>query len=300
MTYIARWAGVDEAGAPCSIGLDDKGAVSVIKPQPKPDPVPVSSTHGHCSVWAMLWSNSPKTPIATLAPEIDEVRLAFAVDSGKLVGYGPYGGKAGLVAQLKAFLAARPGRFVSLSVGGGGYTISIPSVDTYITAIENIEKDFDPDEKFKFGGLNWDWEAKAFATNATRCIEVSRKLKALRGKGFFVSWSPNGTFKTAYRDALRSNLDVVDEIAQQYYDSVVSEQAALDATRAYLDAKFPASVVGVGMMLGSESTRWDLTKCASVMKAHADQLGVRISNLWEGSHPQTNSWAKAMAAATKV
>lgn len=297
MTYIARWAGVDEAGAPCSIGLDDKGAVSVIKP--KPDPAPTQ--RGHCSVWAMLWSNSPKTPIATLAPEIDEVRLAFAVNAGELVGYGPYGGKAALVAQLNAFLDARPGRFVSLSVGGGGYTISIPGVETYISAIEAIERDLSTTARpFKFGGLNWDWEAKAFATNAAKCVEVSRKLKALRGKGFFVSWSPNGTFKTAYRDALKGNLDVVDEIAQQYYDSVVSEKAALDATRAYLDAKFPASVVGVGMMLGSESTRWDLAECTSVMKAHVNQLGVRISNLWEGSHPQTNAWAQAMAAATKA
>lgn len=263
-------------------------------PTPDPVPVPVPTTGANtCSIWVMLWPNSPKVDIANLALEIDEIRLAFAVNDGKLVGYGPYGGKANLTNLLKGFLAKRPGRRVSISVGGGGYTISIPTVEGYVNNLLAIE----PDLGVPITGLNWDWESSAFKSNVAKCIAVSRMLKALRGSSFYVSWSPNGTLKDDYRTGLTGAGDVVDEIAQQFYDSVVSYEDALRETQKFVDV-FGPSKVGVGMMVGSANIYWDLNECKDYMTRLRTQLGVRITNLWEGSNFQTNAWAVAMKEIT--
>lgn len=263
-------------------------------PDPVPVPVPVPTTGTNtCSIWMMLWPNSPRVDVANLPLEVDEIRLAFAINDGKLVGYGPYGGKANLVTLLKGFLAKRTGRRISISVGGGGYTISILSATAYVNNLLAIERDLG----VPIGGLNWDWESNAFKANATKCIEVSRMLKALRGNGFYVSWSPNGTYKDDYRNALTGHDDVVDEIAQQFYDSVVSYDDALKEVKKYV-ALFGTSKVGVGMMVGSASVYWDLNECKDYMTRLRAETGVRITNLWEGSNPATAAWAVAMKAIT--
>lgn len=252
--------------------------------------LPVATSH--CSVWAMLWSNSPRTDIAGLPPEVDEVRLAFAIGDTTLVGYGPYGGKAGLIDQLERFQAARMGRFPTLSVGGGKQSVSIPDANRFISRLEAIEEDLG----IRFGGVNWDIESAQFITYANPIVVASRRLKADR-PGFYVSWSPNGVWKDAYRTALVNETDVVDEIAQQFYDATVSYDAALIEIKKYV-ALFGPDKVGVGMMVGPEPEYWDMSECVNYMSAFKAETGVRKTNLWHGGRPQAAQWAVEMKRIT--
>ena len=250
----------------------------------------------NCSVWAMMWSNSPKTDIANLAPAVDEVRLAFVINNGVLSGYGPYGGKANLTSALKAFLAKRSGRFITWSIGGGGQSIDVSNPTGFVANLAAIERDLG----VTFGGLNWDWESGAFASNASRVLEISRQLRAARGKDFYISWSPNGVYKNDYRSVLTGHADLVDEISQQYYDSVITYDQALTETRKYVDL-FGADKVGTGCaMPGSSGTgaAWTLPVWSTnVARLRAD-AGVRKTNFWEGANSSTTAWATAMKAVT--
>lgn len=267
--------------------------VPVLDPVPDPTPTPVGGSN-NCSIWVLLWPNSPRVDIANLASEVDEIRLAFAINDGKLVGYGPYGGKEQLGSLLRTFLSQRKGRRISVSVGGGGYTIVISDVNAYADNILKIGDDLG----VPIMGINWDWESRAFRVDAARCVAVSRRLKTLKGKDFFVSWSPNGEFKDDYRNALKNAADVVDEISQQFYDSVVTYDAALTEVRKYV-ALFGVERVGVGMGLGPDAKHWDVSECKDYMTRLRAATGVRITNLWwEGSTSLTNEWAAAMKKVT--
>lgn len=259
-----------------------------------PEPLPSSTSASHCSVWLMLWPNSPRVDVAGLPSFVDEIRLAFFVENGRMVGYGPYGGREKLAVLLNGFISARSGRFVSASVGGGGLNISIGDPDSYVG---NVVGEMDR-LGVPLGGLNWDWEHRDFRANASKCISVSRKMKAKFGEDFYVSWSPNGTYKDDYRNALRDSVDVVDEIAQQMYDdeSGISYEEALHEVKIYCEL-FGKERTGVGMMLGSNPKRWTLQQCSEYMKRFCTDEGIVISNLWEGSHPQVGQWAEAMGKA---
>lgn len=291
-------SGHHDAGQKLLANFSVNDVVTVLDHAPdapaEPDPGTSPAVASHRAVWVMCWPDSPVVDIAGLPDEVDEIRLAFLVGNAEPVGYGPYGGKDRLTALLKTFLAKRSGRFISWSVGGGGYTIRIPDVEAYAKRVISAGKDLD----VPIGGINWDWEHTDFKVNATKCIAVSRRLKQLQGNGFYVSWSPNGQFKDDYRNALRDAKDVVDEIAQQFYDddTGITYEEAKREVQIYCDL-FGAAKVGVGMMIGSNPTRWTLAECIDYAARFKRECGVTVTNLWEGSHASTKRWAVEMEKA---
>ena len=284
-------------------------ADAVVDPEPPVvvppvDPKPGSRVN-NTSVWLMMWSNSPNVDIANLPDEVDEIRIAFVINECQLVGWGPWG-KAAFVKGINAFLNKRAGRFVSLSAGGGGYTINVSSPSTYLSKAIALEAEIRNEmvaqklpnaSAFKFGGFNWDWENSAFKQNAGNVIKLSQMFRDTFGASFYISWSPNGSFKDDYRSVCKAYPALVDEMAQQFYDSQVSQSVAIAETKKYV-ALFGPDKVGVGMMVGPEAVYWDLNECDANVREIRKQLGVRKTNLWEAGRQGTVEWARRMKAAT--
>ena len=261
--------------------------VEVTPPVDPPVDPPVPVGDWNISVWGMQWSNSPKVHFDTLETTFNEFRYAFhngTSTTPRRVGDGPYGATA---TQTELRNLVKRGVRVSSSIGGGGYEVNVSDPAAFIRGLEAEERWLG----IRWGGLNWDWESSKFKAAAPNCIEISRRLKAAR-EDFYVSWSPNGSYKDDYRNALRDAEDVVDEIAQQFYDSVVSYEDAEKEVKKYI-AMFGADKVGVGMMIGSESKYWDINECLTYM-GRFSELGVRKANLWEMGRAGRAQWAKGI------
>jgi len=242
------------------------------------------------AVWIMTWPNSPRVDLGKIPTEVDEIRLSFLINDGRMVGDGP-AGLSTMRGELQKFLNARTGRFVSVAVGGGGYTISIPSVTKYIDNIKVAEKHWG----ITFGGLNWDWEADSFKANAANTIAISRALKKERGNGFYVSWSPNGSYKWDYSQVCQSAPDVVDELGFQNYDTEVSYDTSYDITKKLRGSSLRADQMGSAMMIENNNRkRWTLEQCIVNTQRLRNDLGVRKVALWEGGRAQSVQWYAAM------
>ena len=273
-----------------TVGLSSKAV------EPEPGGVRTSNI----SLWLMMWSNSARVDIANIPDVVDELRLSFIVDDGYLVGWGPWG-KAAFVKGIRAFLDKRPGRFISVAAGGGGYTINVSNPANYISKIVALEAVINAElknqrlkEGFTFGGFNWDWENSAFRANQANVLDISRRLRNARGKGFYISWSPNGSFKNDYAVVAQQQPDLVDEIGFQNYDTPVNYNTSLDITRMLLGNKIPSTSAGSAMMIGSGSNYWTLQQCIDNIKKLRADAGVRKVALWEAGRSQTNEWANAM------
>jgi hypothetical protein len=108
-----------------------------------------------------------------------------------------------------------------------------------------------------------------------------------------VSWSPNGVYKDVYRNALKNSQDVVDEIAQQAYDSVISYEQILVEVKKYVSL-FGAGKVGLCCALpGSSGTgqAWSLPTCLDYLDRLHKDAGIRHTAFWEGAHRQVGQWA---------
>lgn len=258
-------------------------------PGPQLPPSGNVTRESNIAVWVMMWPNSPKaTPLDQMPASVDEIRVSFAINDGQLVGDGPYG-FAEFQRQCKGFLSARSGRFISIAVGGGGYTISIPSVDAYIKNIKAIEMRYG----FTFGGINWDWESSDFKKNATNCVAVSRAFRAER-PNFYVSWSPNGTFKGDYAAVCQANPDVVDELGFQNYDTPVDYKTATDVIDLLQGTSLKPAQMGAAMMIGAGANYWTLQTCINnAARLRADK-GIRKVALWEGGNSEATAWYAAM------
>jgi hypothetical protein len=264
----------------------------------KPPVTPPTQPGGrvnNMSVWVMLWPNSTRVDIANLPIEIDEIRLAFFTDSGKLVGYGPYGQQE-LSRQLKAFLQKRPGRFISASAGGGGYDVDVSNPESYVSTVLSYEEKLG----VRFDGFNVDWESDRFRSMAPNIVKALRILKKRKGSQFYCSWSPNGTYKEQYRDVCHANPDVVDELAFQNYDTPVTYKTASDIIKMFLgNGKLRPDQVGIGMMIENNNPkRWTLAQCLDYTRRLCEEYGVRKTNLWEAGRAETDRWARGVKPLT--
>lgn len=247
---------------------------------------PTNTTGANTSVWYMSLGDSPKVHLNDGTAELfDEVRLAFTNNS-----FDPQPGPFG-IATFRSELQylVDKGVRITLSFGGGGYGTS-NVVGKVMDAVKRNEDNL----QIPIRGVNWDDEGMSF--NIATAITQSRAAKNERGDDFFVSWSPDGTVKWLYRDALVQNPDVVDELAfQNYY-----EGWGMDIVRMALDGflqgnKLKPEQLGLGMMTGPNSPAvWTLNECKQFATQAKQEYGIRKFFLWELSRQNTREWVQFM------
>jgi hypothetical protein len=264
------------------------GEVVEFSTRSEPPPPPPSSGPGNTSTWYMIWGDSPAVHVNTKpAIDFDEVRLAFSNDRGNpIVGNGPFG-LATLQSELQHLVSL--GKRVSLSFGGGGYT-----TDSIVNDVAGVVAAAEDRLQVPIGGINWDDERHGFQIN--KAIRQSRTLKNARGDGFYVSWSPDGTTKWLYRDALINAPDVVDELAFQCYYTGWGRVEVDTVFKGFLrDGKLSSGQLGLGMMTGDSSV-WSLAECKRWAQYAHDTYECRKFFLWEFSRNSTQAWVDFMNA----
>jgi hypothetical protein len=252
----------------------------------EPPPPPPVGGPGNTSTWYMIWGNSPAVHVNTKpATDFDEVRLAFSNDQGKpIVDNGPFG-LATLQSELRHLVSL--GKRVSLSFGGGGYT-----TDSVVNDVAGVVAAAEDRLQIPIGGINWDDERSGFQIG--KAITQSRALKNARGDGFYVSWSPDGTTKWLYRDALVNAPDVVDELAFQCYYAGWGQAEVDMAFEGFLRGnKLSPEQLGLGMATGDASV-WSLAECKQWARYAYNTYGCRKFFLWEVSRPSTQAWVDFM------
>lgn len=283
----------------------DKPVGETPPPVTVPPTVPVSAgavanRTSPVAVWAMMWPNSPRFDWAAIPDCVDIVWLAFLKPDGRgLHGYGPWG-KTGLQEGMRRFLAARPGRVIGWSIGGGGYEVQIGDPARYVANILDTEKDLftvpGESEPFaRFMGGNIDWESEKIVPVGDKVAAVLRSFKESR-PGFWCAWTPNGTVKEEYAALCARHPDVVDVLEFQCYDiSGFTFQRALDEVyEPYFFPAFDRSRLGAAMMIeAGRNDRWTMEQCVDAARRFR-ALGVTKTSFWEAGAREFGAWAEAM------
>lgn len=279
---IIRQFAIDEPG---------KALFTLVK-RDTPTPPVVIPGKAWITTWGMVYSDSPRVDFGQLPIEIDELALAFVFNKGVISGYSQLGLNS-LKNQLQAFLAAKPTRIISASLGGGGNNVDVSDPIGFVRNLKFIESQLG----IKWGGLNCDIENNSFVTSFPNLLKIYRQFISER-PGFKSSWSPNGSYVDKYIAALKDNLDVLKNgwIAQQFYDSPVSVVAAKGRIQQMLDAGIPIESIGIGMMIeDNNSSRWTLKQCIDNTTTLVKEFpGIVHVNNWEASRQQLQPWATAM------
>ena len=254
-------------------------------PVPVPVPTPTPVTGRTIATYLMLWAGT----VASIPPGVTQVRLAFAQGTPlRLVGSGGQT-MAALRSWVDAF-RARGGQ-VLLSVGGQGGAVSTSDRAGFVAAVRAIEAQVPLD------GIDWDIEASAL--NVADVVAISQ---ALHRPGWVTSFVPSGGPPVAlYLDAAvqcsRAGLTV--QFSQQFYDSDVSQPAAIDATARAIAAGLPPSSMLVAMMNPPGSVPngyWDNATCEANMTAIRKRwpdIGGAV--LWETNRVGAAEWVTRMA-----
>jgi hypothetical protein len=262
----------------------DSGGTSSSAPMALPNKV--------LAIYHMMWSNSGSPQLRNLPAQTNVVNLAFMQgDPPSLVGWGSQS-RASFVADAKA-LRQRGVRIVA-SVGGGGGYVKIANRERFVAGVMALNAQIPLD------GLDWDLEGTAMA--AADVVWISKRLKQLRGNNFAITLAPNGSNIDEYR-AIAVQLqrgNALDMIGQQFYDAVVSKEAAKSRIAQLVRAGIPQGKIGIGMMVGSAATYWTVAECvAAVRFIKASYPGLRGGYLWEAGRPGTADWANQMSGLLK-
>jgi len=244
------------------------------------------------AVYHMMWSNSGSPQLRSLPAQTNVVNLAFLQgDPPSLVGWGSQS-RASFVADAKA-LRKRGVRIVA-SVGGGGGYVKIANRESFVRGVMALNAQLPLD------GLDWDLEGTAMG--AADVVWISKRLKQLRGNNFAITLAPNGSNIDQYR-AIAVQLqrgNALDMIGQQFYDAVVSKEAARGRIAQLVRAGIPQSKIGIGMMVGSTGNYWTVAECvAAVRFIKASYPGLRGGYLWEAGRAGTADWANQMSGLLK-
>jgi hypothetical protein len=259
--------------------------------QPPPPPVP-STTYPakEIAVYKMMWSvNGPR--LADISPAVNVVRLAFAQGQPPaLVGWGNQG-QASFLADM-AVMRARGVKFV-ISVGGSGGAVSTSDRATFLAGIANIRS--------AMGGVldGLDWDIEASALNQSDVVYISTQLKSIYGSNFAITFVPNGGNVSTYLPAAVAchQAGALDSYGQQFYDAVVSVDAAAGRIQEAINAGIPVSKMSVGMMIGTSSIYWTNAVCrANMITLRSRFPGLQRAYLWEAARAGTAQWATDMAS----
>lgn len=261
------------------------------------EPLPPSATGAYpakeIAVYKMMWSsNGPR--LADIHPAFNVIRLAFAQgDPPRMVGWGSQG-EASFRSEA-AMMIERGVRF-TLSLGGAGGHVALST-----SGIKSIKDKFNrPDDAtlkpIDLHGVDIDVEASAL--DPVRTLVFMQACRDEFGPTFGISMAPNGTNVSQYLPiaAAAHRAGCLDSYGQQFYDVPVSELAATGRIRQALDAGLPISKIGVGMMIGSDVSRyWTNVQCAErVRNLRGLFPGLSRVYLWEASRGGTSQFAVDM------
>lgn len=231
-----------------------------------------------------MWSNSGSPALSTTPANINVVNIAFAQgDPPALVGWAS-DGQARFVSDVGA-LRARGVRMV-LSVGGAGGSINIANRQGFVGGIMAINA------MVPLDGLDWDLEGASMGQ--ADVLWISAELKRLRGANFAITLAPNGSNIDSYLPiaAALNAAGNLTRIGQQFYDAVVSKEAALGRIDQAVAAGIPAAKYSIGMMVGNTSNYWTVDQGitnANFIKAKYPTIGGAY--LWEAGRPGAADWA---------
>jgi hypothetical protein len=236
------------------------------------------------AIYNMMWSTSGSPKLSLLPANANVVNLAFAQGNPPtLVGWASQG-EASFIADAKALRAQ--GVRVVVSVGGAGGSVNVGNRQAFVDSIMAINA------KLPLDGLDWDIEGGSM--NQSDVVWISTELKRQRGSGFAITMAPNGSNVDAYINVAvaLNNAGALDMIGQQFYDAVVSYDAALGRINQMINAGIPENKVGIGMMVGDAATYWTVDECvAAVNYLKGRHPNLRGGYLWEHGRAGTQDWA---------
>ena len=239
------------------------------------------------AIYHMMWSNSGSPALSTTPANVNVVNFAFAQgDPPTLTGWAS-DGQAAFVSAANT-LRARGVRMV-LSVGGAGGQINIANRQGFVNGILAISSQVPLD------GLDWDLEGVAMAQ--ADVLWISAELRRVRGPNFAITMAPNGSNIGQYLPiavALHQAGNLT-RIGQQFYDAVVSKEAALGRIDQAVAAGIPVEKYLVGMMVGGADTYWSVDEClANVTFIKAKYPTIGGVYLWEAGRAGTADWANRL------
>jgi hypothetical protein len=241
------------------------------------------------ALYYMMWSNSGSPRLRTIPRGVNVVNLAFMQgDPPAIVDWGAQG-QASFVADARA-LRARGVRVVA-SVGGAGGQVTVANRSRFIAGVLALNA------KTPLDGLDWDLEGTAM--DAADVVYVSRRLKQLRGRNFSITMAPNGANIDQYRSIAvqLQRVGALSLIGQQFYDAVVSKEAAQGRVAELVAAGIPQSRIAIGMMVGNQSTYWTVAECASAVRyIKRSYPNVRGGYLWQAGNLGTADWVRRVGA----
>jgi hypothetical protein len=279
-----------DGGAPPSVDAGAPAPVDAGAPDPgTADSAPMPYPSKAVAVYHMMWTSSDAPKLAALPASINVVNLAFAQgDPPRLVDWSAQG-QASFIADAKA-LRARGVRVV-LSVGGSGGNVTIANRQAFVDGVMAINA------KVPLDGLDWDLEGPAM--NQADVLWIAHELERLRGAAFAETMAPNGSNVGTYLPiavALHRE-GLLDAFGQQYYDAVVSKEAAQGRIEEAIGRGLPEELITIGMMVGSANTYWTVEECvANVAWLKAKHPRLRGGYLWESGREGTTEWASQVGA----
>ncbi len=240
------------------------------------------------ALYHMMWSNSGSPQLRNTPSQVNVVNLAFMQGSSpSLVGWGSQS-EASFLADARA-LRAR-GTRIYISVGGAGGHVNIANREAFVQGVMKLNA------KMPLDGLDWDIEGGT-AMAPGDVVWISKRLKQLRGQKFGITLAPNGSNIDHYR-AIAVQLQknrALDMIGQQFYDAVVSKEAAKGRVAQLVGAGIPQSKIGIGMMVGNTDHYWTVDECIRAVRfIKGSYPRLRGGYLWEAGRSGTSDWANRL------
>jgi hypothetical protein len=240
-------------------------------------------------LYYMMWSNSGSPKLSTIPTRVNVVNLSFLQgDPPSIVGWGAQG-QTSFIADAKA-LRARGVRIVA-SVGGAGGSVNVANRTAFVNSVMALNA------KMPLDGIDWDLEGTSMGTSDV--VYISQRLKQLRGPAFSVTMAPNGSNVDQYRAVAveLQKMGALSMIGQQFYDAVVSKEAAKGRIDQLVAAGISPSHIGIGMMVGDTDHYWTVPESmTAVSYLKAAYPGIRGGYLWEAGRAGTADWVTRVGA----
>lgn len=240
-------------------------------------------------LYHMMWSNSGSPALSTTPANVNNVRLAFAQgDPPSLVGWASESQSAFVAAanNLRA-----QGKRIILSIGGAGGHVNVGNRQAFVNGILAVNAQITLD------GIDWDLEGPSMSP--TDVVWIAQQLDAARGAHMANTMVPNGSNVSQYLPVAKALQDagLLDEYGQQFYDAVVSKEAALGRINQAIDYGIPENKISIGMMVGSADVYWTIQECLdNVTWIKQQRPNLKGGYLWEAGRSGTASWASQVGA----
>ncbi len=235
-------------------------------------------------LYHMMWSNSGSPALSTTPANVNNIRLAFAQgDPPSLVGWTAQG-QSTFVSQANALRSQ--GKRIILSVGGAGGNVNVSNRQAFVNGVLAINAQITLD------GIDWDLEGPGMTPSDI--VWIAQQLDAARGAHMSNTMVPNGSNVSQYLPVAKALQDagLLDEYGQQFYDAVVSKEAALSKINEAITYGIPENKISIGMMVGDANTYWTVQECIdNVTWLKQQRPNLKGGYLWEAGRANTSNWA---------